>query len=101
MVSFLHYVIAMHRPGQDVGYKNSKKFKRLDLFQDTAACSIGNYNNIVASNFKTSCCEFRKRMLLQVKHHKYARALKEGKEGGREDFYNFEREAFKLFSWPV
>ena len=38
-VGFLHYIIEMHRPGQDVGYKNSKKLKRLDLFQDTAACS--------------------------------------------------------------
>ena len=31
----------MHHPGQVVGYKNSKKFKRLDLFQDTAARSNG------------------------------------------------------------
>ena len=35
------YSAKSHHPGQVVGYKNSKKFKRLDLFQDTAARSNG------------------------------------------------------------
>ena len=40
-VGFLYYVVTMHHPGQVVVYKNFKKFKRLDLFQSTAACSNG------------------------------------------------------------